>query len=334
MRNRVLAAVLAACLGACAFAIGQPACANIFAFDGHDPRAPSPRTGDDRIYAPVGVVVTGQPVAASEDGRRMVRTRGSVFLVSPCYALTNYHAVFGLAFDGPDPDRDYPVTVSVGADPDYTFRWTVRAHAVRWGKFNRRKEHDWALLKLDGCVGGQPDVGWLDLSAQPGPTMLGEMVALAGYPADKTIDTLWVQPSCKIEAMQDGTAKVLHACAVHGGASGGPLIERVKDAVVAVAIQCGELNATEDPLRRWDPRHANTAVTIAEVMQDDEARRLIADDLAAFPGLNPALSVPPAPVTPAAPDALPDDGVAPLPAATAETLAVTPVSESAIADLR
>ena len=44
---------------------------DVFALDGQDPRAPSPRTGPDRLYAPVGVVVTGAPVAASDDGKRM-----------------------------------------------------------------------------------------------------------------------------------------------------------------------------------------------------------------------------------------------------------------------
>ena len=307
MRVGVWGSVLAACLVAVLWGCARPAAANVFALDGADPRAPSPRTGDDRLYAPVGVVITGAPVAASEDGKRVIRTRGSAFLVSPCYVLTNFHAVFGLAFDGPDQGRDYAVTFSVGADPDYLFRWTITGHPVRWGQFNRRKEHDWALIKLDGCVGGQAEVGWLDLSAQPGPAMMGAMVSLAGYPADKANNSLWVQPSCRIEAMQDGTDKVLHACSVHGGASGGPLIERVKATAAVVAIQCGELNATADPLRRWDPRHANTAVTIAEVLQDEEARKLIEADIAAFPGPNPALG----PVAPTSPAPLPDPGVAP-----------------------
>ena len=298
MRIGVWGSVVGVCLAVLFSAV--PASANVFALNGQDPRAPSPRTGDDRLYAPVGAVITGAPVAASDDGKRMIRTRGSAFLVSPCYVLTNYHAVFGLAFDGPDPNRDYAATFSVGADPDYMFRWTVTARPVRWGKFNRKKEHDWALLKLDGCVGGQPDIGWLDMSAQPGPAMMGAMVSLAGYPADKTGNSLWVQSSCRIEAMQDGTAKVLHGCAVHGGASGGPLIERTKAEAAVVAIQCGELNAIEGPLPRWDPRHANTAVTIAEVLQDDEAKQLIAADIAAFPGLNPVLAVPPPAVTPPA----------------------------------
>jgi V8-like Glu-specific endopeptidase len=266
-----------------------PAYANVFAFDGQDPRVASPRTGPNRLYAPVGAVTTIGKVPASDDGARQIRTRGSAFLVSPCYVLTNYHAVFGLDYDGPDPERDYAVTFSVGADPDYLFRWKVRAVPVRWGAFNKRKEHDWALLKLEGCVGGQADIGWLELSAMSGETMVGLGVALAGYPADKAGDTLWVQPDCRIEGMQKGTAKVLHACSVHSGASGGPLIEHGRQGPAVVAIQCGELNSTAGALGRYDSKYANTAVTIAEIFEDGEVEALLQADRAAFPTQNPAL---------------------------------------------
>ena len=334
MRVRVWGTVVAACVAVLSCGWAAAASANVFALDGQDPRAPSPRTGPDRLYAPVGVVVTGAPVAASDDGKRMIRTRGSAFLVSPCYVLTNFHAVFGLAFDGPEQGRDYATTFSVGADPDYTFRWTVTARPVRWGRFNRRKEHDWALLKLDGCVGGQADIGWLDMSDQPGPEMMGAEVALAGYPVDKSGKTLWVQSGCKIEAMQDGTDKVLHACSVHGGASGGPLIERVKASAAVVAIQCGELNATADPLKRWDPRHANTAVTIAEVLQDPEAKSLIEADIAAFPGPNPSLVADPPPeAAPAEPDVRPQAAPGPEPLSTEPLPPVAPEATTVIAGL-
>ncbi len=298
MRSPVRALFALLCLSALWTGAAAPAWANVFALDGQDPRAPTPRTGADRLYAPVGSVTTDATVPASDDGARRIRTRGTGFLVSPCYVLTNYHAVFGLAFDGPDRDRDYSVTFAVGPDPDYQFRWRIQGKPVRWGAFNRRKEHDWALVKLEGCVGGQADVGWMELAGESGADLSGAKVSLAGYPADKTGVAIWVQPSCRIEGPQPGTAKVLHDCAVHAGASGGPLIGRTEGGQVAVAIQCGELNAVSDPLGRYDSRHANTAVTVAEVMQDAEARRLIEEDRALFPGPNPAQAPPQPPAEP------------------------------------
>jgi V8-like Glu-specific endopeptidase len=284
-----LAALAAA---AAVLSVAPAAHANVFASEGQDPRAPQPRTGADRLYAPIGLVVTDAPVAASEDGRRQIRTRGTGFLVSPCYVLTNYHAVFGLDYDGPDQGRDYTVTFSVGTDPDFAFRWQVKGKPVRWGAFNPHKEHDWALVKLDGCVGGQEDVGWIDTTPEAAADMLGMQVVLAGYPADKSADSLWAQAPCRIEGLQPGTAKVLHACSVHSGASGAPLIEPGRG---AVAIQCGELNASSTLIDAYDPRYANTAVTIAEVYQDAEVRNLIQADRALFPGINPA-AMPAAPV--------------------------------------
>ncbi|HTI67598.1 MAG TPA: serine protease [Caulobacteraceae bacterium] len=279
---------IAATAAALAVSTAGPAFANVFALEGQDPRTPQPRSGPDRQYAPIGVVTTNAAVAASEDGTRQIRTRGTGFLVSPCYVLTNYHAVFGLDYDGPDPGRDYSATFSVGVDPDYAFRWQVRGTPVRWGAFNQRKEHDWALVRLEGCVGGQADIGWLELAPEPGHAMQGLPVVLAGYPADKSADSLWAQAPCKIEGLQPGTDKVLHGCSVHSGASGAPLIEVGRGAAAVVAIQCGELNAVKGPIEAYDPRYANTAVTIAEVFQDAEARSLLEADRAAFPGPNPA----------------------------------------------
>lgn len=308
--------VLVAASAAMLLGAAAPAFANIFALDsGQDPRIAQPRTGDDRLYAPIGLITTDAPVVASEDGKRVIRTRGTAFLVSPCYVLSNYHAVFGLDFDGPDEGRDYSTTFSVGADPDFTFRWKIRATPVRWGEFNKKKEHDWALLKLDGCVGGQPDIGWLETAAETAPAMKGLSVAFAGFPSDKALTSLWVQPDCRIEGQQPGTAKILHACSVRTGASGSPLIELRNGVAAAVAIQCGELNSTPDPLKSYDPRYANTAITMAEVLADPEVRAALEADRAAFPGPNPALIAPeaPAPVTTTvaqpAPEAAPDSGL-------------------------
>lgn len=284
---RGLLAAIAVMLG---LGLAAPAFANVFALEGRDPRAPQPRSGADQLYAPIGVVTTVNAVSASDDGTRQIRTRGTGFLVSPCYVLTNYHAVFGLDYDGPDAGRDYSVTFSVGVDPDFAFRWQVRGAPVRWGAFNQRKEHDWALVRLEGCVGGQQDIGWLETTPEPAKTMPGLSVVLAGYPSDKSADSLWAQPPCRIEGQQPGTDKVLHGCAVHSGASGAPLIETGRGAPMVVAIQCGELNATAGPIATYDPRYANTAVTIAEVFADAEVVGLLDADRAAFPGGNPILA--------------------------------------------
>jgi hypothetical protein len=69
-----------------------------------------------------------------------------------------------------------------------------------------------------------------------------------------------------------------------------------------VAIQCGELNSTAGPIGSYDPRYANTAVTLFEVFQDPEVRALLEADRSAFPGPNPLAAAPTVPAPRAAAD--------------------------------
>ena len=267
-----------------------PALANVFALDGQDPRVEQGRADAGRLYMPIGSVITQDAVPTAFDGSKNQRTRGTGFLVSPCHVLTNYHAVFGLDADGPDAGRSYRINFVVGDGP---LQRTVQGAPVFWGKFNRKVEHDWSLVKLDECVGADLNFGWMELAAQAPEQMLGLQVALAAFPSDRPRDRLWLQPSCQVHAIQRGSGKVLHDCAVVTGASGGPIIDQYLRAPAVVAIQCGELNASRELFQAWDPRYANTAVTVAEIFQTDGVAQALAADKASFEGPNPALWTPP-----------------------------------------
>ena len=275
---------------AMAAAAAFPAQANVFALDGEDPRIEQGRADAGRLYMPIGSVITADAVPTAFDGSKSSRTRGTGFLVSPCHVLTNYHAVFGLDPDAPTRDRAYRVNFVVGDGP---LQRTVSGEPVYWGAFNRKVEHDWALVKLDTCVGSDPVIGWMELHAQPPESMLGLQVTLAGFPSDRPRDRLWLQPSCQVRSMQSGTNKVLHDCAVVVGASGGPIIDPYQRNPAVVAIQCGELNSTRELVASYDPRYANTAVTVAEIFQTPGVESTLAADKAAFAGPNPALWTPP-----------------------------------------
>jgi len=267
-----------------------PARANVFALDGQDPRVEQGRADFGRLYMPIGAVVTAEPVRTAFDGSRSGRTRGTGFLVSPCHVLTNYHAVFGLDPEAQTRDRTYRVNFVVGDGP---LQRTVAGEAVFWGAFNRKVEHDWALVKLDACVGADPEFGWMELQATAPETMTGLQVALAAFPSDRPRDQLWLQPACQVRAMQTGTRKVLHDCAVAVGASGGPIIDRYQPTPSVVAIQVGELNSTRELVAAYDPRYANTAVTVAEIFATEGVEATLAADKAAFGRPNWALWTPP-----------------------------------------
>lgn len=274
-------------LGVGAFA---PAQANVFAQGGQDPRVEQGRADAGRLYMPIGSVITAAAVPTAFDGTRTGKTRGTGFLVSPCHVLTNYHAVYGLAPDAARSDRAYRVDFVVGDGP---LQRTVGGSPVFAGRFNTRVEHDWALVKLDQCIGAEPEFGWMELHAQTPESMAGLQVALAAFPADRPRDRLWVQPSCQVHAMQPGSNKVLHDCAVVVGASGGPIIDPYQPNPAVVAIQCGELNSTRELVAAYDPRYANTAVTVAEIFETVGVAEALAADKTAFGATNWALWTPP-----------------------------------------
>jgi V8-like Glu-specific endopeptidase len=267
-----------------------PAQANVFATNGQDPRVEQGRADFGRLYMPIGSVITPEAVPTAFDGSRTGRTRGTGFLVSPCHVLTNYHAVYGLDPEGARSDRAYRVNFVVGDGP---LQRTVSGSPVFAGRFNNRVEHDWALVKLDECIGAEPEFGWMELRAQTPESMAGLQVALAAFPADRPRDRLWLQPSCQVHAMQPGSNKVLHDCAVVVGASGGPIIDPYQRTPQVVAIQCGELNATKELVAAYDPRYANTAVTVAEILQTPGVSEALAADKMTFGATNWALWTPP-----------------------------------------
>lgn len=282
---RALGAVIAGLV----LAVGAaPAFANVFALDGQDPRIEQGRADFGRLYAPIGSVVTGEPVPVGFDANNLQRTRGTGFLVSPCHVLTNYHAVYGTAPGAAANGKTYRVTFAVGDGP---LARRVGGVPVYAGAFNRNVEHDWALVKLDECVG--QEFGWMELRAQSAEQLTGAQVALAAFPSDRPRDKLWLQPSCKVRSVQKGSSKILHDCAVVTGASGGPIIDPYQPNPSVVAIQCGELNAQRELIDAYDPRHANTAVTIAEILQTRGVAAALAADKAAFDAPNPALWTPP-----------------------------------------
>ena len=267
-----------------------PAQANVFAIDGADPRIEQGRADFGRLYMPIGSVITAGPVPTAFDGSRTGKTRGTGFLVSPCHVLTNYHAVYGLDPDAARSGRAYRVNFVVGDGP---LQRTVVGQPVFAGRFNTKVEHDWALVRLDECIGAQAEFGWMELHASAPESMLGQQVALAAFPSDRPRDRLWLQPSCQVHALQTGTNKVLHDCAVVVGASGGPIIDPYQRVPSVVAIQCGELNSTRGLVAEYAPRYANTAVTVAEIFETEGVEETLAADKAAFGATNWALWTPP-----------------------------------------
>lgn len=172
---------------------------------------------------------------------------GTAFLVSPCHILTNYHVAahedrplsntdvstfyLGQGHEGPDWDEGRH------------FAQSSKARPVVWGNFvatdddSDRKAaksaartngwEDWALLKLDDCLGDSSHgYGYLHLQPVPTRELTKRQAPIAvravGLPADKSTAKLWADPDCRIFG-QIAASGWQHDCLFKSGNSGGPL---------------------------------------------------------------------------------------------------------------
>jgi V8-like Glu-specific endopeptidase len=217
-----------------AAAIAVAACgaatANIFAADGADPRrfvaADSPEA---RRLAPVGAIASEYVLLDKRGFGHVPPGAGTAFLVSPCYAMTNYHVLFGDQTLTPDPMSAYTLEVRFaigdarGVPAGAADKGPMRARGrVRYAGSLDGSAPDIALVRLDGCPGRR--LGWYELAAATGDDIDGVAVDQAGYSQDRGMRRLSVQHGCHIRAAAPRQEWLLHDCASRDGASGSPLM--------------------------------------------------------------------------------------------------------------
>lgn len=265
--RRPACAVLAACAMGQALAPAPAARANIFSPDGADPRHIQARV--DQPFDAIGVVDTDEAVPLQGDDDRFVyeRMEATAFLVSPCYVLTNFHAVFGDDAARVDRRHRYGVTFKVGArDNDRGFAAKAHGVPVFWGDMaHDREEADWAVVKLDHCLGADRRIGWLDLSPRPITLVSSQLVSVAGFPASMDENHLWRADGCHLSARQGEPSLWSSDCAASPGASGSPVFLIENGAPKVVGLMEGAEEDRPDVLRQYDPQLANLVVDIAAV---------------------------------------------------------------------
>ena len=181
---------------------------NIFSTDGNDPREAQAHFGSDRSFAPIGRISTNQRVpdpngenaASGQQLAPMVYSDGTAFLVSPCYALTNYHVVFG-GSRTPGPDKTATVYTF---DGDGASMVATPATPAIWGAMDRvwRPRNDWVLLRLENCVGSH--IGWMELGGNAEEGLSPLSVMSVGFAADKDPNTLWTD-QCQLRDASAGS---------------------------------------------------------------------------------------------------------------------------------
>ena len=266
---------LVAIFAGCVLIPPRPTGANIFAADGRDPR--SYVAEDSAAWRRLRAVGTVSSDFVLRDKRGMVAVKpgmGTAFLVSPCYAMTNYHVVFGTGTANPDPMADYPVTLRFGLRARGGPAVSVRGRVRVWEDPGATAP-DVALIRINGCPGAQ--LGWYGLSAAR--AVPGRPVAMPSVSGDRSMARLSLQPTCRIREAAAGAEWLVHDCATREGASGAPLLDTAAGVPEVLAMNAGEFRAVSDIQPRYDPRHANWGVSMRFLDRSPRMRAVLQRDI-------------------------------------------------------
>jgi V8-like Glu-specific endopeptidase len=201
------------------------------------------------------------------------QSTGTAFLVDECMVLTNFHVAFGpwylTALKRPSPDAkgvfEIPsVTLANGDHPQ------AGATAVAWGDYSgpdrqyRKAGEDWVLLLLDQCLGARFGFYTLmDPAFGDDVTEEGSLAAIGFSSGRQMVDS-----RCSIRRADGPARSLLHDCAALQGDSGGPIILRGTNRVVAITsgfeAGSGLCAAGSGYLRgRWSINCTNMAVPLS-----------------------------------------------------------------------
>ncbi|MFZ4498967.1 MAG: trypsin-like serine peptidase [Burkholderiales bacterium] len=193
---------------------------------------------------------------------------GSAVLVGECHILSAYHSTF-FRRDGGLHKPSGRVVSRFMLDPDPqkpgTFRRSTLARPVAWGEFSRwslrGQSEDWALLRLDDCLGRE--VGYADIAGAGEKALhgYGELL-FAGYPQSRRpLGGVTFERGCHAWDFGPVFPIIGVDCAFERGASGGPLFELIERRWTVVGIASYRANPVEQPLPAYISKHRNVMVS-------------------------------------------------------------------------
>ncbi|MBV9528327.1 MAG: trypsin-like peptidase domain-containing protein [Sphingomonas sp.] len=177
---------------------------------------------DDRVRAAPASAAIYNPIGLIESSR----TRGTGVIVSPCYAITAQHVI---RYDGPVLGQRVWFTAALATHhPVQTAATTVAS-----GGYERYVDghdpyevpgSDWALLRLDQCLGSK--FGYATLVDADPRKVSGAIVNSAGFPTLHLASRgPLIDPHCSITSVRP--LALLNDCATMLGNSGGPIFQIV-----------------------------------------------------------------------------------------------------------
>ena len=268
----------------------------------------------DGFYNAIGVIET-KNVVYTADGSQG-HGQANAWLISPCYAITNNHAVFGDAFPAQprtDQERDaisqaYPVTFSVGVGKTVPFAGSVTAIPVRWGRRTGTQENDWALLKLNSCLGTRSEIGWLPINVNQSAGQLHKEKSIVkvvffdtagseapGRDALHDDSTNYESFGC-VYGYNEENKTIRYSASTYYGVSGAPVMYWGKDGMEAVigGHRGGHLDFTKGSTNAFKKYHdtytedeSNEFINIRDVVQSQDVRDILNKDFLAYGRGNP-----------------------------------------------
>jgi V8-like Glu-specific endopeptidase len=280
--------VLLATLGSFALWAPWSVPANVFSVSGTDPRSyVAQNDALWRTLLPVGTV-TSEFILRNKNGIGGVAAgMGTAFMVSPCYAMTNYHVLFGGKDFAPNPIGTYPVTLRFGLGNSRKPTLSVKGRVRYWGSAMSTVP-DIALIQLNGCPGEQ--LGWYDLADMRDIRQLSATpLTMPSFSSDRSMERLSIQQGCRARAYVPRRGWLLHDCATRKGASGAPLIANLAGVPAVIGINAGEFRAASGVQNAYDLQHANWAVTASEIVKSPQLQAMLRKDRNRAQRVNPLL---------------------------------------------
>lgn len=227
-------------------------------------------------FSPLGIIVNST-----------VKGRFTAFLVGECHVLTTAHSVIGTSemnYISPDSkETDYRQKLAalkmeflVGQTSTTPFAESTRATVEIMGKYDpgqENHEEDWALLKLDDCLGATGRYGHYSLLSAELSQVLGRagFFHTAGFPGDRDLKKgAWLDPECSVRGKApDAPTNSLWAsdCNLMPGQSGSPALATApngKTYVLGLAVS--QISLSGGILSSYRPGNANIILSVKGIL--------------------------------------------------------------------
>jgi len=276
------------CLGILILWAPLSAPANVFSTNGTDPRRyVAQNDALWRILLPVGTVTSEFYLRNKNGVGGVAPGMGTAFLVSPCYAMTNYHVLFGGMNFTPNPIGTYPVTLRFGLGDRGKPALSVKGRVHFWGSASST-EPDIALIRLNSCPGAL--LGWYDFASMRDSRQLSATpLTMPSYSSDRSMTQLSIQQGCNAHGYVPKRGWLLHDCGTRQGASGAPIIAKLSGVPTVIAINAGEFTAMSGVKSTYDMQHANWAVIASEIVKSSQLKAMLQKDRNRAGRINPLL---------------------------------------------